>query len=152
MTTYNETQVLSYGQVVDELRAIVAEKGYDYVYTAVELDDPQAGVRSGAEQCVYFNPFTGQPSCIVGHWLARHDVLLDDPDEGLYGVLNLGTNIGSLLNDNALPFGVDVRSHMLLEQVQRMQDRGVSWGKALDAAVAFAAGEVSSEDPWELPS
>lgn len=144
MTTYNETQVLSYQQVLDELRAIVAEKGYDYVAVSEGL--------SGYEQCVYFNPSTGQPSCIVGHWLARHDVLLDDPDEGLYNTLNLETSVGSLLDVNALPFGVDVRSHMLLEQVQRMQDTGVSWGKALDAAVAFAAGEVGGEDPWELPS
>ena len=152
MTTYKDIDVLPYEQVLDELRAIVAEKGYDYVYTAVDVDNPLAGGRSGYEQCVYFNPVTGQPSCIVGHWLARHNVLLDDPDEGLYSELNLGTNVGGLLNDHLLPFGVDVRSHMLLEQVQRMQDRGVSWGKALDAAVAFAAGEAGSEDPWELPS
>lgn len=158
MTTYNETQVLSYEQVLDELRAIVAEKGYDYVYPKVDVtykDVDSTDVNIYPDQCVYFDPRTGQPSCVVGHWFALHNVVLDEPDEGLYNQLNMETNIRDILDNHywVLPFVVDDAARTLLGMVQRGQDAGMAWGEALDRAVRFvesASGDY--DDPWELPS
>lgn len=158
MTTYNETQVLSYEQVLDELRAIVAEKGYDYVYPTVDVtyDDDEGYVAAG--QCVYFDPGTGQPSCVVGHWFALHNVVLDDEYDGLYNHLNMETSIRDILENHywVLPFTVDYHAQVLLTMIQGAQDTGMAWGAALERATNFVKcltgvdGPV--DDPWELPS
>lgn len=145
MTTYNETQVLSYEQVLDELRAIVAEKGADYMYPKVDVTYSGDVHRS---QCVYFDPKDGAPSCIVGHWFALHDVDLSDEHEGLYGDLNLGSNVTEIFveNDWVVPFTVDGNALQLLEVVQRQQDIGAPWGAALHVAVEWV--ERKEGDPW----
>lgn len=146
MTTYSETQVLTYEQVLDELRAIVAEKGADYTYPKVDVADGDYGVKQG--QCVYFDPKDGAPSCIVGHWFALHDVDLSDEDEGLYGDLNTGMNVTEIFKENdwVVPFTVDGNALTLLEVVQRQQDLGDPWGDALQLAVAWV--ERKEGNPW----
>jgi len=155
MTTYNETQVLSYEQVLDELRAIVAEKGYDYVYPKVDVtyeDVDSTDVSIYPNQCVYFDPRTGQPSCVVGHWFALHDVVLDNEDEGLYNSLNMETGICDILENHywILPFTVDYYAQALLDSIQNAQDTGMAWGAALESAIKFVKAMAGGDDPWAV--
>ena len=137
MSTYTYAEVLTYEQVLDDLRAIVAERGADYVYPKVTV------AREG--QCVYFDPANGAPSCIVGHWFARRDVDLWDEDYGYDWDVNLEMNVREVFDDCGLPlpFAIDDRAVTLLMQVQKQQDVGVPWGEALDFAARWTA-EVTS--------
>lgn len=141
MTTSQDKQVITYEQVLADLREIVDEKGADYVYNFRE-----------PSQCVYFDPSDGTPSCIVGHWLARHNVSLWDEGDGWYTEINLGTNATSLLDRdyNYVPVDVDADGALLLEYVQSYQDGGIPWGMALSMAVSrLEDGEsLPPEDPW----
>jgi hypothetical protein len=117
-------------KVVTDLRAVVATKGPDYVY-------PRGGKHGGmGEDCVYFEP-NGEPSCIIGHVLARHGVTLEDLRHDTED-LNEGSSVAQLIMDGLLrldgPYERDLRD--FLQDVQAFQDRGVPWGPALDFALS----------------
>lgn len=129
---------LSFEQVVAEFKEIVASKGSDYVY-----------LNSDAVACMYFepemvwkyedddphncgeeapNPNAGQPSCIVGHWFARHGVTPEELEDA-----NEAPVAGALRT--RLRVFPDNRTLTFLETVQSKQDSGSTWGDALSAAL-----------------
>ena len=98
-------------EVLEHLRAVVAEKGADYVY-------PEAA-------CVY--SLGGKPSCIVGHVYARL---------GLLHLVHRNTVAQKMFPDR-----ISAKARSALEAAQRVQDGGSydktlrgTWGDALAAA------------------
>ena len=116
-----------YEDVKDALLDIVAE--------CPEYIDARAN-----EDCMYFNPFDGTPSCIVGHYFDRVGVMFPD----LAG--SNGQTVRSLfaghqdIESGAWVEGLfpnaDEKATEFLALVQTAQDRGVSWGQAVQDAVA----------------
>ena len=97
-------------EILKHLRAVVADKGLNYVYSE--------------EGCLY--AIDGQPACIVGHVYARLG-LLDQ------ATCDSGTQAYNLHTSKITLFGRDV-----LRAAQQVQDgvpgeRG-TWGEALVAA------------------
>lgn len=105
-------ETFDFWRVHDALRAVMREEGADYVY-------PPAKDQTG---CFYNKP--GVPQCIVGRALSR---LVPDfkPDEG-------GTVIG--FADQLRDLGFENDAILCLQMAQRMQDRGHTWGAAVEAA------------------
>ena len=102
-------------EVLEHLRAVVAEKGADYIYWG---------------SCVY--AIDDQPACIAGHVYARLG-LLDDQTQFS------GATAASLHADE-----IAWQARLILQAAQEVQD-GVSprsergtWGEALAAAEAEA--------------
>ena len=103
-------------EVLEHLRAVVAEKGADYVYAR--------------RVCTY--AMAGVPSCIVGHVYARLGLLDDQTQFSDAAAANLHSD------EIALP------ARVLLQAAQEVQDGDVlrfrrgTWGEALAAAEAEA--------------
>jgi hypothetical protein len=115
-----EPSLLDVPDVLADLRAVVAEKGADYVYDR--------------EVCVYADG-DGCPSCIVGHVLARRGLLTEE-------VAQTNPVAGEL-------DGFTRRARQVLERAQELQDGRYdalgevvlerhSWGEALAEAEALA--------------
>ena len=103
-------------EVLEHLRAVVAEKGADYIYWG---------------SCVY--AIDGQPACIAGHVYARLG-LLDEQTQ------ISGASAAALHRDE-----IARSARLILQAAQEVQD-GVSprsergtWGEALAAAEAEAS-------------
>jgi hypothetical protein len=102
----------------------VKEKGAEYVYKNVTHPD------NGSETCVYFDPKTKKPSCLVGHVLVRKGVTferLDGRDRNLY------TDVQGLIDADIIK--VDNETQALLSLAQGAQDQGATWGDALETAL-----------------
>jgi hypothetical protein len=119
-------RLLDVDEVLEDLRAIVAEKGAGYRYRQ-DGDD---------RICTYLNQ-DGSPSCIVGHVAARR------------GWLDLGTiqSNEALEADEYGSLPVTPAAHEVLRVAQEVQDARVrgdaegprrTWGEALAAAEAIA--------------
>lgn len=109
----------TYEDVLLSLKEIVHDKGEHYIY-------PRA-----MQTCLYYED-NGEPSCIVGHFLHKHDILQAD-QEDIYE----GNNAESLCDYLKL---VDIaefddRSRLLLQEAQECQDWGYTWGNSLNTAV-----------------
>jgi hypothetical protein len=76
-----------------------------------------------------------EPSCIVGHVLARHGVT---PEEVIEAGLNQHA-VRSLVGSGLLD--IDERTTRLLAEAQEYQDGGSTWGVALDYAIADTEGD-----------
>jgi hypothetical protein len=113
-------------QVLATLREVVAERP-TYVYEAPEGYASETNETSVA--CFYVHGNT--PGCIVGHVLARLGVPLSDlalvEGRGAYKVADWFLDITD-------PDGATDVEHVL-SVVQMHQDRGDSWGSALEAAL-----------------
>jgi hypothetical protein len=109
----------TYEDVLQSLKEIVYDKGENYIY-------PNA-----MRNCVYFEA-NGQPSCIVGHFLYRHDILLPG-DERLYEG-NSATGLCEYLKMEGVA-AFDERSRVLLQEAQECQDWGYTWGNSLNTAI-----------------
>ena len=111
---------------VSALRAAVAEKGEDYVYT--NPDGREAG-DDGEATCHYVHG--DQPGCLVGNVLHRLGVPLSvlELHEGgaAYEVM------GRIRESGQLDFDLGVRG--AAEMAQNRQDAGYSWGYAMEAAL-----------------
>lgn len=75
----------------------------------------------------YFDPETGECSCLVGYVLAEKGITSLPPD------LN-GADVYALVRCGVLR--VDEETQHLLETAQTEQDQGQTWGGALDEALA----------------
>lgn len=93
------------------LEQIVNERP-DYVYEKPGGDDAS---------CVYVH--NGAPSCLVGHWLHKLGVSLDDIPEG------------EAASDTARVLGLAVSTPLAdaLDGAQDTQDSGLNWAQALAA-------------------
>lgn len=119
-------------EVVETLEAIVAEKGEDYVYEYVTVED-EYGVEFQVGDCTYTHQ-TGVPSCIVGHVLAR---LTPDKLERVREAEWPGTTqwpdtrrVEDLFHEGYLE---DYTSESIeyLRCAQVMQDGGAPWGDVI---------------------
>lgn len=116
----------TYEYVAQALKEIVYDKGDDYVYPTV------GGL------CYYYDPHTKEPSCLVGHFFAREEIIdgeVDDLDE-----TNVDAVLSYLAETEAAHF--DKGAHKLLSQVQIAQDGGIPWGTAVDSAVKKISWEL----------
>ena len=91
-------------EVLEHLRAVVADKGDDYVY-------PESS-------CAY--SLDGEPACIVGHVYAR------------LGLLPLARR--NAIAWRMFPDLISEKARSALEAAQRVQDARGTWGEALAAA------------------
>jgi hypothetical protein len=124
---------------LDEAKALLAraveERGADHVYKMLTIDD--------AALCAYFDPATKAPSCIVGQVLAYKGVTYDDmfaQDKNVYA------SAGTLIDTKFVK--ADNETRALLEIVQSEQDAGMTWGRAVEEALATyeEAAERYEED------
>lgn len=111
-------------KVRSHLVKAVEEKGADYIYPlAYKSADVEAGYES---ECVYATldeQGNKAPSCLVGHAFS-YDGLLSEvsADEGMAARV-VAERIGYSSNDSVLG---------ALDAAQNAQDRGGTWGEALD--------------------
>lgn len=125
------TAVATIGSVEEALRLLKAQvekRGKEYVYKS-----PVGG------SCVYFDPASGEPSCIVGCVLADLGVTYADitgPGPGFSDGNKVP--IGRLWADGIIQAPDEVVT--VLRTVQYEQDMGSRWG----AAVAVAAAKAES--------
>lgn len=147
------TTTITFDAVLAAATKIVADKGEDYVYS-----NPETGVRAGFVPgskhmclCLYGDPSTGDPSCIVGHIFADlhpefFEVLAaSERSQGrtwpVTEVLraasaDLGKVYGmdSPVLRNKLPrIEVAEETVRALRIAQSIQDEGGTWGTALRA-------------------
>lgn len=65
-----------------ELRVLmhraVAEKGEDYIYPKIDVPESDYDENFAPEGCVYFDPVTAAPSCLLGHVFAYKGLTLDN--------------------------------------------------------------------------
>lgn len=111
---------LPYEEAVERVTAIVEGVGRDHVYES----DPETGL------CVYFAK-DGAPACVVGHLFADLGVEAEDLDESE----NADQTVNMLVGSGRLEL-TDERTVGFLSSIQRHQDRGVTWGDALEKATA----------------
>jgi hypothetical protein len=109
----------TYEDVLAELREIIRGRE-GYVYKAPEDCEGT---------CVNFH--MGEPSCLVGHWLAMHGVT-----QGFLRKHNISVEatVTDLFCGNAhvMPIQVDEPAHRLLVLAQQRQDSGSTWGNAVE--------------------
>lgn len=100
---------------------VVDQYGEDVVYQKVPLD------RNNGVGCRY--EYEGNPSCLVGHVLVKAGADLSV----LKGLDVIGAPADKIYT---LVGGVDPAASRVLQAAQDIQDRGDSWGEALDEARA----------------
>src|SRR5699024_10319674 len=93
---------------LETAEAVIREMGReDFVY---EPPDPYAG-------CLYCDPETGDPSCLIGHVLHRWGVL-EYAEEEMDALFVLEEQLGC----------ADAELSNLAQEMQSMQDEGRTWG------------------------
>lgn len=112
--------------VLNATRAVVAEKGEDYVYS-------NSVAEGGNGSCVYANE-DGTPSCLVGHVIHRLDpevfkrLAKDEAESGSQVALDL-------IPAGYIPEGFwEESAEHAMQEVQIHQDIGRTWGEALKTA------------------
>ncbi len=124
--------MITYDQVVDELKQLAAEKHEGYIYVPPDGDDTSS--------CQYVHGYSEldggnglEAGCLVGTWFHRFRgvaLQLLQAQEGE----NADTIVMSLLR----PGELEPRAANLLKVVQEKQDSGKKWGDA----VRWAAQET----------
>lgn len=117
---------ITYEDVLDEVTKIVNEQGRDHVY---EKPD-------GSHDCLYFAD-SGAPSCLVGHWI--HALDNADFENAVRQAERTSPFSAQELIDLAIEYNLDIEYEssaiQFLSEAQAMQDRGETWGDALDYAI-----------------
>lgn len=126
--------MIGYAETLSIIEKIVAEKGEDYVYTNDPKTVTTANIRGDVDlfgvdadpdvftPC-YYRQYDGTPGCIVGNYFAALN-----PDFSV----KEGENVSTALFNLELP--VTLKTKEFLSRLQQEQDRGMSWGKALESA------------------
>lgn len=117
--------MFTYEEVLGDLREIVQQEGEDKVADCCYVDwDGYAQELS--------------PTCIVGHFLWKHDLI--DYDE--WDIID-GQNSDYVVErlEKRKNVGFETEAKKLLLLVQESQDTGVPWGYALENAVVQLAEE-----------
>ena len=119
---------ITYADALDGLKALVAEAGEDFIYSKRGAGDGYSG------RCFYV--FEGKPDCIVGKYLAKVGVSLDELKKA--DGRGFGEPADALLD--RLEFNdvitIEPKAIALLQEAQYHQDQGNTWGCALRRAVA----------------
>lgn len=117
---------ITYEDAVEQVTKIVAEKGRDHVYA--DKDD------NG--DCFYFRDEA--PSCVVGHWV--HALGIEEFESAVKFKESSGPFSAGELATTAWDEGIDIDEAALvfLSNIQDLQDRGWTWGAALDFAISQA--------------
>lgn len=112
--------------VLRETRAVVIEKGSDYVYPESEKK-----LRSFGDDKVCQYSHDGNPSCLVGHVIHRLDP--DAFQSVMENELRYGAaEAGELMTVNYLPEDFwDDEAEEAMSAAQLAQDKGATWGRAL---------------------
>lgn len=118
--------MITYDQVVGEIREIIADKGEDYIYPKVRCAGDGEGLI-----CQYFDK--GEPSCIIGHWLTKHDVRSTALE---------GDNAGAVVP--LLVPEIAGKACTFLDYLQAKQDSGLTWGIALEDALRLTENRIES--------
>jgi hypothetical protein len=124
----------SYFDLLLWLQKVVAEKGEDYVYPTPTFYDEQTDLMEEHDgECLYFAQelnAKGQlqitPSCIVGHVLDAADIYHPTTDVPFWNGMGVTEDFFGQVG-----FTTDNAGAMLLHEVQRNQDNGVTWGDSL---------------------
>lgn len=122
-TSATQAIEITLDEAKDLLARAVEEKGSTYVYEQVVND-------LGDSQCLYFNPATRAPSCIVGHVLAYKGVTYDDM---FANDVNTFASVATLADTEFIK--VDNKTQALLSIAQGEQDQGQTWGNAVQEAL-----------------
>ena len=118
----------TYEDVLAELREIIRGRE-DYVYENPDF----------LGSCVNFDR-EGNPSCLVGHWLAMHGVTATFFRDNM---IPSTATVSDLFCGNAhvMPIQVDEPARILLIMAQERQDSGSTWGNAVE----FSSRDVVEE-------
>jgi hypothetical protein len=121
---------LTFDQAKALLERAVEEKGKDFRYT-------QPKDEWGNAVCVYFDPDTKAPSCLVGHVLQYAGVTAYELESSL---ANFSTDVDDLYRHDILK--ADGETLMLLTIAQSEQDMGQTWGDSVDEALSSYADRL----------
>lgn len=134
MALHTDARIKRVDLTLDEAKELlnraVEERGRTYIYQS-----PVEGA------CVYFDPEGGCPSCLVGHVLAYKGFSLDD--------FSPGSNINRWEVAQLVESGfllVDDETQTLLTIAQTEQDDGMTWGRAVEEALATYEEKTEYED------
>lgn len=115
-------QKFSDEQFTEALEKVVARAGADFVYSVPDL--LHDGTANNIEVCLYVDPETGEPSCLIAQALAELDIKLDPEwDEVI-----------SQSADEVMPnLGFSSRVSEAAAEAQMVQDNRKPWGYALES-------------------
>lgn len=120
---------IDYDKAIELLERAVAEKGADYVYASFAKE-----VSKNDSTCLYVDPETGAPSCIVGHVVSYLDSdLLPEISEWETEATD-DTTVFSLAGRLEDRLHFTERALATLTLAQQSQDNGITWGRALEYA------------------
>lgn len=127
MTT--ATAAIDSDKAIELLRRAVNERGADHrAFTPLELE-------TGEASCLYFNPVSGQPSCIVGQAFSYLGYNYGDFGDVNGSMIHVVREVVPMTDDAADIFAA----------AQGVQDQGRTWGDAFDEAVRT---EQSLSSQW----
>ncbi len=122
-------KIFTYEDVLLSLKHIIHERE-DYVY-----EQTPSFYEHESPHCAYFD-YMGQPSCIVGHFLAREELLdASHPRRAAMEGDNVNEVISVLSHEGIASFSDDAVG--LLFKAQCCQDEGTPWGESVERAVAW---------------
>jgi hypothetical protein len=128
--------LIDISHALDLLAEAVAHRGEYFTFPPVWLRD---------DRHLYAN--LGGPRCLVGHALSLAGV----GDDDLATLGDLG--VRELYSDGKMPVRLTLGALAVFDAAQRSQDRGYSWGDALDYASDVAARllEVLPDSAFSAP-
>lgn len=119
-------------ETIAGLRAVVAERGPEYVYERIQ---------GTGFVCIYWDRAKDCPSCLVGHLLARFGftnlpafIEGKSVDAAIWGSLDRDSEFATFWRER-----FTVPALRLLSAAQTEQDAGATWGSALRTAEAAYA-------------
>lgn len=119
--------IITVASAHEGLKALVEEYGEEFVYQ--RNTDPDAG-----PACAYVRG--GEPSCLVGKFLANVGVPLERLERADYfGGDSARELLASLCDEGALQY--EPRAGWMLSAAQNVQDSGCTWGEALKMAASY---------------
>lgn len=113
---------LNVGKLISDVRRIAAQNP-EFVY---DVQDAYGNVA-----CMYFEPYSGRPSCLIGKGLALQGITY-----GMIAPLGLNTcSIGTML-DKVEGYGTEIRyvDAVWLTNVQKRQDGNMPWSDCIRSA------------------
>lgn len=123
---------VTFEKAVEDTRALIEEKGRDYVYTTdpKTVETRNIKGRGYNDSMCYYVHYDGTPGCIIGHLLL---LWRDNP------VFIEKNNYDKQLEKNHIE--VNNKTRLFLQNLQFEQDDDKTWGEAFDTALAECDGK-----------